>query len=367
MEVNPYTDLPAGAFWKTGVVAEGLESSDTIYKKKFEISLQDSLAVAGSCFSQHVGRRLNKNGYNVLDLEPAPPELPESLHQRFGFSTFSARHGNIYTARQLLQLLQEVLGEHSPCDYIWKKNDKFVDALRPSVEPDGLDSPEEVMEHRRYHLARVREVFKRLDVFFFTFGLTEMWEHRESGTVYPTAPGTMAGAFDPRIFVFRNATHAEVLQDFNHFQSLLLRLRGGRPYKLLLTVSPVPLTASASGQHVLVANAYSKATLRSVAGQLCMDHEHIDYFPSHEIVFHPKLHSRAFAENLRSVRDEMVEVVMAYFFAEHDLHGTQAIQNCDAHAEDLQPLSSPAVEVDQRTNVEMACDEMILESFAPPL
>ncbi len=346
---------------------------DAIYKKKFDIPLHASLAAAGSCFAQHVCQRLKKNGYHVLDLEPPPPELPDTLHQKFGFSTFSARHGNIYTVRQLLQLLQEILGERSPQHCIWKKKDKFVDALRPSIEPEGLDSPEEVMEHRRHHLARVREVFERLDVFFFTFGLTEMWEHRQSGTVYPTAPGMMAGTFDPQIFAFRNATHAEVLQDFNHFQTLLWRLRGGRPCKILLTVSPVPLTATASGQHVLVANSYAKATLRSVAGQLSMDHDHIDYFPSHEIVGHPKLHSTAFADNLRFVREEIVEAVMAYFFAEHDLHETPAILSCDGHAEDLHQPASSCQEVEQTkpevvpgSSAEMVCEEMILESFAPP-
>ncbi|MFM1800125.1 MAG: hypothetical protein RLZZ117_2403 [Cyanobacteriota bacterium] len=373
MEGNPYADLPARAFWKTGVVQEDPGAIGGIYNKKFAIPPHASLAAAGSCFAQHISHRLRKNGYNVLDLEPAPPDLPEVLHQRFGFSTYSARHGNIYTARQLLQLLQEALGERSPSHYIWKKKDKFVDALRPSVEPEGLDSAEEVMEHRRHHLVCVRQLFEQLDVFFFTFGMTEMWEHRESGTVYPTAPGTTAGTFDPQIFAFRNATHNEVREDVNHFQSLLRGLRGGRPFQLLLTVSPVPLTATASGQHVLVANAYSKATLRSVAGQLSMEHDHIDYFPSHEIVNHPKLHGTAFADNLRSVREEMVEAVMNYFFVAHDLHGPEKILNGHDHAEAPQQPSSPCQEVDrakpeddQHREAEIACEEMILESFAPP-
>ena len=63
---------------------------------------------------------------------------------------YSARYGNIYTVRQLLQLAQEVAGEWNPENYIWEKDGKFYDALRPAVEPEGLNSPEEVIEHRQY-------------------------------------------------------------------------------------------------------------------------------------------------------------------------------------------------------------------------
>ena len=95
------------------------------------------------------------------------------------------------------------------------------------------------------------------------------------------------------------------------------KIRGGKPFKCLLTVSPVPLTATASGKHVLASTIYSKSTLRSVAGQLFENQTHIDYFPSYEIVTNPRMHSTAFADNLRSVRDETVDNVMRHFFAQH--------------------------------------------------
>ena len=66
---------------------------------------------------------------------------------------YSARYGNIYTVRQLLQLAQEVAGEWTPKNYIWEKNGKFYDALRPAVELEGLDSPEEVSKNRKIHVS----------------------------------------------------------------------------------------------------------------------------------------------------------------------------------------------------------------------
>lgn len=344
MGKNPYTNLPKSAFWKTGVAQENPYAIEGIYKKKFDISPDTKVATAGSCFAQHISRHLKRNGYNVLDVEPPPPELPENLHQSFGFSMYSARYGNIYTVRQLLQLAQEVAGEWTPQEYIWEKDGKFYDALRPTIEPEGINSPQEVAELRSFHIARVRELFQSLDLFIFTLGLTEMWVHKESGTVYPTAPGIFAGEFDDNLYEFKNAQYGAIKRDFNQFQKVLKKIRGEQPFKILLTVSPVPLTGTASGKHILVSTIYSKATLRSVAGQLSTTHTHIDYFPSYEIVTNPRLHSSAYADNLRSVRDETVDTVMRHFFSEH-------------------PALISTIDSDERS-LDLQCEEALIDAFS---
>ena len=351
MGKNPYSDLPKSAFWKTGVARENPYAIEGIYKKKFKISPKAKIATAGSCFAQHISRHLKKNGYNVLDVEPPPSGLPENLHTKFGFSMYSARYGNIYTVRQLLQLAQEVAGEWNPENYIWKKSGKFYDALRPAVEPEGLDSPEEVLEHRKFHISRVKDLFESLDLFIFTLGLTEMWIHKESGTVYPTAPGALVGEFDDTIYEFVNAQFQSIIRDFNLFEKVLLKIRGGKSFKCLLTVSPVPLTATASGEHVLVSTTCSKSTLRTVAGQLSANQAHIDYFPSYEIVTNPRTHSTAFADNLRSVRNEAVEIVMKHFFAEHPI-----IKRTMKSKRSTRPL------VDSKQDIQ--CEEALVEAFA---
>ena len=133
MASNPYKNLPASAFWKTGVAEESPYSIQNIYKKKFDLSGDSRIATAGSCFAQHISRKLKSNGYNVLDVEPPPPGLTNNLHQRHGFSMYSARYGNIYTVRQLLQLAQEVAGKRAPEDYVWEKNGKFFASDGPTV------------------------------------------------------------------------------------------------------------------------------------------------------------------------------------------------------------------------------------------
>ena len=350
MGKNPYSDLPKSAFWKTGVTQESPYAIEGIYKKKFVIPANAKIATAGSCFAQHISRHLKKNGYNVLDVEPPPPGLPKNLHQKFGFSMYSARYGNIYTVRQLLQLVKEVAGQWTPQNFIWEKNGKFYDALRPAIEPEGLESPEEVIKHRQLHISRVKQLFESLDLFIFTLGLTEMWVHKESGTVYPTAPGTLVGNFDENLFKFKNAQFNEILDDLNLFQKILKEIRGGKPFKCILTVSPVPLTATASGSHVLTSTVYSKSTLRSVAGQISTNQAHFEYFPSYEIVTNPRMHSSTFADNLRSVRAETVETVMRHFFAEHP------IINANTEKNDSFKLS-------KKDKGDVQCEEAILEAF----
>jgi hypothetical protein len=349
MSTSPYQQLPSSAFWKTGVAYENPYSIRDLYLKKFDITTSTRIATAGSCFAQHLHRHLKAHRFNILDLEPPPPGLDDSLHSKYGYSTFSARYGNIYTLRHFLQLAKEAAGDWRPANWIWEKEGRFIDALRPGIEPVGLESIDSVVEHRSYHLLRVRELLISFDLLIFTLGLTEAWVDRESGTVYPTAPGVIGGTFDEQQFSFVNLGFEEIACDFRQLEATLAHLRNGRPYTIILTVSPVPLTASASGQHILVSSSYSKSVLRAVAGDLSSRHSYVDYFPSYEIVTNPRLHSTGYQANLRSVRGEAVANAMHHFFIAHPKPSTPSgdltIQQVGMQSEDVQ------------------CEDIILENF----
>lgn len=193
---------------------------------------------------------------------------------------------------------------------------RYFDALRPGVQPNGFGSVEELETLRAVHLDRVKALFCDLDVFVFTLGLTEAWVDKRDGTVYPIAPGVMAGTYDPEIFAFANYKYPEILQDMNLF---INALRAVNPKaQVILTISPVSLAATASDEHVLVATTYSKSTLRAVAGDLALEDKGIHYFPSYEIITGQPAAHKYYEEDLRSVRPEGVEQVMGHFFGEKD-------------------------------------------------
>jgi len=357
---SPYVGLDARAFWRSAAS----DPARDLYRKKFDIHPRNSLMTAGSCFAQHIARTLRHRGYNVLDAEPVPPTLPEASASKFGYNLYSARYGNIYTARQLLQLLREALGRFEPQNWIWQKGDRYFDALRPNIEPNGLASEEEVIAHRKAHLEAVRSLLKKVDVFIFTFGLTEAWREKESGTVYPTAPETIAGTFDPEKFEFVNFNFNEIYNDF-----LLVRkiVQWRRPRaKFVITVSPVPLTATASDDHVLAATMYSKSVLRAVAGQLSKTFDDVDYFPSYELIAGHTTRATYYENNLRAVTADGVAAAMSAFVSQHVAEGSQHVP------EEAQQVAGNArhaargsrSHIGRKKDRDVVCEDLLLDAFS---
>ncbi|SEB40933.1 GSCFA domain-containing protein [Rhodobacter sp. 24-YEA-8] len=308
---HPYSDLPERAYWRAAVGGRHYADLKDL-AEPIPVPEGAQIATAGSCFAQHIGRHLRLRGQGYLDMEPAPDFLTEAEARQNGYGLFTCRYGNVYTARQLLQLTQEAMGLRQPLDIVWPLGQRHVDALRPSVDPVGHAQAADVLALRAMHLRAVLDMLKTLDVMVFTLGLTEAWRDRRDGTVYPTAPGTVAGVYDPQIHEFVNFSYADVLADLTEFRKLLhsINPRG----QMILTVSPVPLAATASGGHVLVATGQSKATLRAVAGDLARSHEDIFYFPSYEIISSHPARGMFFEPDLRNVNDFGVSLVMQHFF-----------------------------------------------------
>lgn len=319
---SPYEDLPPSRFWRSGVAETHPLTITDLYRKKFEITPADRIATAGSCFAQHISNYLRGNNFSILDKEPPPPHVDEATLKAFGYTLYSARYGNIYTVRQLLQLAEDAFsGAVNEADF-WMKDGRLYDALRPNVEPRGFESLEEAVVNRKYHLQKVRALFEEMTVFIFTLGLTETWMNRNTGRAYPTAPGTIAGKYDPNLHEFKNFTAQEIRDDFVRFYDLI---RERNPdVKIILTVSPVPLTATAVDHHVLISTVYSKSALRAAAGELADRYDNIDYFPSYEIIASPWSKGFFYESNLRSVNAGGVAAVMRVFFAEHGFAAAMA-------------------------------------------
>lgn len=349
---SPYEGLPPRAYWRSGVAERAPLDPGDLYRPRFPVTRATRIATAGSCFAQHVGRALRGAGFAVLDAEPRPPHVAEAAAAVHGYGLFSGRYGNIYTARQLAQLFEETESGLRPTLPVWRKGDRFVDAQRPGVEPEGLASEAEVLRQREGHLATLRGLFRAADLFVFTFGLTEAWIDRASGTVYPTAPGTIAGTFDPGIFAFKNYDAVEVLADFEVFRTGLKAINPAA--RFLVTVSPVPLTATATAEHVEVATCQSKATLRAACGMLVARHDDVDYFPSFEIITSQNARGAYYEPNLRNVSPMGVAAAMRLFLSAHG--AGEAAEDGTARKEKRRRRAGSAADD--------PCEEALLEAFA---
>lgn len=357
---TPYSDLPTRQYWKPAVSEVYPLAISDLYRKKYAISRQDAIATCGSCFAQHIGKRLREGGYNYLDLEPAPTGLLASQAKAQGYGLYSARYGNVYTSRQLLQLHQRAF-EELYFDEAWPNTQgRYVDPFRPNLCGEGYPSPKAMLADQAEHLSQVRRMFETLDVFVFTMGLTETWYNRESSAVYPICPGVTSGNFDSGRHAFVNLDYVTMLEEMEQF---LARLKDCNPKaRVLLTVSPVPLTATAEDRHVLLSTMASKSILRSVADRLYQLHEHVDYFPSYDIILSPPYKSMFFKNNLRSIHDEGVDHVMTHFFAQHrlDCQG-EALASADASSAIATRLHDGKTENSAEEGDEEFCDEAFLE------
>ena len=340
--VSPYENLGDERFWRTDVAKENPRKVKNIHRPRWAISETETIVTMGSCFAQHIASVLRER-----DLKVPFFDTTENIKSQ----TYSANYGNIYTVSQALQLIEEASGKRPVMEEYWPLKDGYVDAVRPNVFEQPVKSRDELSGLRMKHLAAVRSAINELDVLVFTLGLTEAWILKNSGRTLPVAPGVVAGDFDPALHTFHNFTHDEILSDLNALCNEIKSLRGGKEFKLILTVSPVPLTATYEDQHVLKSTTYSKAVLRVVAEEFVSKNMFADYFPSFELVNNPAAMGNYFEANMRSVRAEAVDVVMSHFLATY------------LPAKEAPKPESTDVVPEQVRSMDADCEEEMIEGY----
>ena len=309
---NPYEDLPKKAFWRPAIAERSMFDIAELWAPKFRIAPRAPVATFGSCFAQHIGNALKNRKFNWMIAETPPVGMSEEGAKLFNYNIFSARTANIYTTSLLRQWTSWALGHSSPPEEYWEKNGRFYDPFRPAIEPNGFATLEEMLLSREETIKAFRTCITDSHFFVFTLGLTESWFNQEQGYEYPMCPGTVAGEFDAEKHRFRNQTFEQVR---SALADSIRMMRAANPkLRFILTVSPVPLTATKSDQHVLIATMYSKSVLRAVAGQIAENQKIVDYFPSYEIINSAVFRGSFFEPNMRGVNKRGVDFVMDHFF-----------------------------------------------------
>lgn len=348
---HPYDGQGPESYWRTGVAEAGMFGLQDLWTPKFRIRPHHRIATAGSCFAQHIGKALSARGYGWTDYEPAPPYLLGAAARDYNYGVFSTRTGNVYTPAMLLQWLHMAFEDTPPPEEVWAENGRFLDPMRPRIEPEGFETVDDLQAARAATCAALRRAVTDSQLFVFTLGLTESWINKDSGLEYALCPGTAGGTFDASQRVFRNANMRHSYRAMA--AAIRVMMAHNARLKVLLTVSPVPLTATASGKHVLTATTYSKSVLRAVAGMLTEERPNVDYFPSYEIITAPAARGMFYAPNMRSVVPDGVNTVMGHFFAGQDrVFGPPKARKGQGAASDPAPTE------------DVRCDEEILDAFA---
>jgi hypothetical protein len=352
---NPYEFALANQFWKNSVAGVPMAELAPVMSPRFKVEPSDRIATAGSCFAQHIARVLSQNGFNYFVSEQPPPGLSVEDTRAQNYGVYSARYGNIYTVRQLLQLMQRAEGSFVPEEEVWRdRAGRIVDPFRPQIQPEGFADRGELLRSREEHFAAVRHMLRTMDVFIFTLGLTEAWRSLCDGAVFPLAPGVAGGEMDFDRYEFVNFTTTEVIDDMH---AVLDRLAVLNPKcRVIMTVSPVPLIATYEPRHALVATTYSKSVLRSVADVIQRLYDHVEYFPSYEIITGAYNRGAYFENDLRNVKEEGVAHVMRVFLEHYTGNQSAAPANRDHAAQAATGQSGSRLS-------EIICDEHAIAAF----
>lgn len=350
---NPYRNIDERQFWKKSVADIDPATLNPVFTTNFQIEKSDKVATAGSCFAQHIARTLSASGFNYYIAETAPPELSSEDAASHNYGVFSARYGNLYTVRQLVQLIERANGKFEPDERYWlRKDGAFIDPFRPQIEPDGFVDFSALKASREEHFTAVRAMISNMDIFIFTLGLTEGWRSKVDGAVFPLAPGVAGGEPDFDRYEFVNFSVEEVTADL--FKAMDLIKAVNPECRIILTVSPVPLIATYEPQHALVATTYSKSVLRVAAQNVANNLKNVDYFGSYEIITGSFNRGAYFLDDLRSVDNDGVAHVMRVF-----------MESYTAANGDLRPKSEKLRREVSRsaTLFDVVCDEEAIANF----
>lgn len=339
---NPYLDVDETQIWKKAVATKSPFDITELWTPKFSINERDTFSTYGSCFAQHFSKSLVRKGLTWINAEPAPEIMTPEHCQEYGYNVYSSRTQNIYTPTMLHQWLTMSQNTTLFNDEYWTHEGRFFDPLRPTVEPNGFESLDEAKQSRKATLKSLKQSIKDASVFVFTLGLTERWINSTTQMEYSICPGTAVGEYDERLHVFDNLGFDQIRDSLE--QSIAILEQINPQIKILLTVSPVPLIATYQKKHVLVSTIAAKSTLRAAAEVVAQTNEHVDYFPSFEIISAFPFKGMFYEPNARNVNPQGVAFVMKQFYA-----GAQ--------------IKTPERDDNSAIDFEAQCEEELLGAF----
>lgn len=138
--------------------------------------------------------------------------------------------------------------------------------------------------------------------------MTEVFVNRRSGKIANRKPGYgLGGGVDET--EYRRANFAENLAVITCLVDLVSAVEPEA--KIFMTVSPVPLKRTFSGEDIFVANAISRSTMRAVLAEIGAMRSKGVYFPSYDAVMAKR--EAAFEEDGRHVRrDPVTEIPQSF-------------------------------------------------------
>jgi GSCFA family len=303
-----------GARWASGLDSDPAEGTawqritggpmfEPVLTPEFEITPHDRIFALGSCFARHVEGALKSLGFAVESLTTDFDDIPS----RYPMAT-PITFMNKYNTEAIYGELQWALDpgvDFPPEALVPLDNGDWSD---PHTSPVFGNASLDVSLQRHLLLTNVVRRVVGCRIVVITLGLVETFFDTVTGLYTNSTPRLDA---QRERFRFRVLSYEEVVDGLERVHALLSE-RGHPELQIVVTVSPVPLDATFTGQDVVLANTFSKALLRTAAGHWAARHSNVHYFPSYEIVVNSS-RENVWERDGRHVRFDLVHHVMKLF------------------------------------------------------
>ncbi len=269
------------------------------------IEKSDTVVAVGTMLAARLMTAMRSKRFSIVRVDPPHPAFADIAPETEEYLSFSAGYGEVWSARELRQLIRRVDRSFTPQEDRRHDGDVVIDPYRPRLlYPARTDQEFDLLRDR--HLNAVRSAFRRCSTLIVALGASEICEAIADGAVIPARSGAASRGFDAERYVFRTLTVAETIDDLTDAIAGLRALNPGM--KIILMISPEPLAATATHAHVVSASAHGKAILR-VAMEELAGRPGISFFPALEIV--APLGITAFGADGRSLSTKAIKLIGA--------------------------------------------------------
>jgi len=271
------------------------------HEPKFLLTYDDRFFCIGSCFARNIEEHLIYSGITVLS-----KKIVNSIE---GWQFRINGIINKFTTESMLNEVEWLIKKPNFDEIFFEETSgswrdlQLVAGIRPSEFS-------EVKERRIYLSSDYFNRLRSATVVVVTLGLNEVWFDTVLGCYLNAAPSYFSVRRDPARYFLKITNVDENISALERIREILLTFNPA--IKMIVTVSPVPLSESFQQRDVLVSNMMSKSTLRVAADIFARNHDNVDYFPTFDMIsMAPR--NLAFIDDCIHVRDKVVGSLMRVF------------------------------------------------------
>ena len=261
-----------------------------IQSSDFKLNHQHKILTIGSCFSDEIGKRLTDLKFDGL-INP---------------------FGVIFNSHSIQNLIERS---------IQKKYFTIADVHQNGEEFFCFDvhssfnalTKEAVLEELNLTLDQVHDYILSCDVLMITLGTSWIYEWKTSNQVVANCHKVDAKQFEKRLLTTE--------ENLKSLELIVSDLKNINPtIRIITTVSPVRHTKDG-----MIENNVSKARLLDALYQLSLQDNHVEYFPSYELVLDDLRDYRFFKEDLIHPSKQAVDYIWERFSETYFEQSTQTI------------------------------------------